>query len=85
MSVHSPACAACGPCLLNGVGRGLTTFAIHPQTQVKNPSEQLHVGIIGGGLGGLITAMDLAEAGHKVCVCAHNQHKVAVEGLQVVL
>ena len=34
--------------------------------QVKNPSEQLHVGIIGGGLGGLITAMDLAEAGHKV-------------------
>lgn len=53
--------------------------------QVKNPSEQLHVGIIGGGLGGLITAMDLAEAGHKVCVCAHNQHKVAVEGLQVVL
>lgn len=35
---------------------------------MKDPSEQLHVGIIGGGLGGLITAMDLAEAGHKVCM-----------------
>lgn len=29
-------------------------------------TEQLRVGIIGGGLGGLITAMDLAEAGHQV-------------------
>lgn len=34
--------------------------------KVRDPSEQLRVGIIGGGLGGLITAMDLAEAGHKV-------------------
>lgn len=33
---------------------------------MRDPSEQLRVGIIGGGLGGLITAMDLAEAGHKV-------------------
>jgi zeta-carotene desaturase len=33
---------------------------------VKNPDEQLHIGVIGGGLAGLITAMDLADAGHKV-------------------
>ena len=34
--------------------------------QVKSPADQLHVGIIGGGLAGMITAMDLADAGHKV-------------------
>lgn len=34
--------------------------------QVKSPQEQLHVAVVGGGLGGLITAMDLADAGHKV-------------------
>jgi len=34
--------------------------------QVKSPAEQLKVGVIGGGLAGLITAMDLADAGHKV-------------------
>ncbi len=36
-------------------------------TGIKVPAEkQLHVGIIGGGLGGMITAMELADAGHKV-------------------
>lgn len=35
--------------------------------RVKDTStERLRVGIIGGGLGGLITAMDLSEAGHEV-------------------
>jgi zeta-carotene desaturase len=34
---------------------------------IKISSEKrLNVGIIGGGLGGLITAMELSEAGHKV-------------------
>lgn len=33
---------------------------------MKSPSEQLKIGIIGGGLAGMITAMDLADAGHKV-------------------
>ncbi|CAM9751328.1 unnamed protein product [Scytosiphon promiscuus] len=35
--------------------------------EIKLPSDQkLKVGIIGGGLSGMITAMDLSEAGHQV-------------------
>jgi len=36
-------------------------------TGIRLPKDQrLRVGIIGGGLGGLVTAMDLSEAGHEV-------------------
>jgi len=36
-------------------------------TGIKVPAgKQLKVGIIGGGLGGMITAMELSEAGHQV-------------------
>ena len=36
-------------------------------TGIKVPADKkLTVGIIGGGLGGMITAMELADAGHKV-------------------
>lgn len=35
--------------------------------EIKLPEDQkLKVGIIGGGLAGMITAMDLSEAGHQV-------------------
>lgn len=35
--------------------------------ETKLPEDQkLKVGIIGGGLAGMITAMDLSEAGHQV-------------------
>lgn len=35
--------------------------------EIKLPDHQkLKVGIIGGGLAGMITAMDLSEAGHQV-------------------
>mmetsp|Transcript_5814 Transcript_5814/g.14181 ORF Transcript_5814/g.14181 Transcript_5814/m.14181 type:complete len:615 (-) Transcript_5814:65-1909(-) len=32
----------------------------------KKNEEQLHIGIVGAGLAGMIAAMDLADAGHKV-------------------
>ena len=32
----------------------------------KVPEDKKKVGIIGGGLGGMITAMELADAGHNV-------------------
>ena len=36
-------------------------------TGIKVPADKkLNIGIIGGGLGGMITAMELSEAGHKV-------------------
>lgn len=35
--------------------------------EIKLPEDQkLKVGVIGGGLAGMITAMDLSEAGHQV-------------------
>ncbi|CAM9332312.1 unnamed protein product [Discosporangium mesarthrocarpum] len=42
--------------------------------EIKVPEEQrLKVGIIGGGLAGMITAMDLSDAGHKVEVFEARQ------------
>jgi zeta-carotene desaturase len=32
----------------------------------KKNDEQLHIGIVGAGLAGMVAAMDLADAGHKV-------------------
>jgi zeta-carotene desaturase len=38
-----------------------------------NPSQSLNVGIIGSGLAGMITAMELSEAGHKVNIIDSRQ------------